>query len=62
MGRAVHRHPPESGWWRDYWLASDERDGHLVKVGAIASNPDEWLTAIANGYGVSLTPEAAARF
>ena len=54
--------PPESGWWRDYWLASDERDGHPVKIGAIASNPDEWLTAIANGYGVSLTPEATARF
>jgi DNA-binding transcriptional LysR family regulator len=54
--------PPESGWWREYWLASDERDGHPVKVGAIASNPDEWLTAIANGYGVSLTPEATTRF
>jgi DNA-binding transcriptional LysR family regulator len=54
--------PPESGWWRDYWLATDERDGHEVRVGAVAHNPDEWLTAIANGYGVSLTPEATARF
>jgi DNA-binding transcriptional LysR family regulator len=54
--------PPESGWWRDYWLATDERDGHPVTIGAIARNPDEWLTAIANGYGVSLTPEATARF
>jgi DNA-binding transcriptional LysR family regulator len=54
--------PTESGWWRDYWLATDERDGRPVTVGAIARNPDEWLTAIANGYGVSLTPEATARF
>ncbi|MFJ6432534.1 LysR family transcriptional regulator [Streptomyces sp. NPDC091416] len=54
--------PEESGWWRAYWLASDERDGHPVTVGAVAHNPDEWLNAIANGYGVSLTPEATARF
>ncbi|MFI0940609.1 LysR family transcriptional regulator [Streptomyces sp. NPDC021020] len=54
--------PPESGWWRDYWLAADERDGVPVRIGAVANNPDEWLTAIANGYGVSLTPEATARF
>jgi DNA-binding transcriptional LysR family regulator len=54
--------PPESGWWRDYWLATDEREGQPVTIGAIARNPDEWLTAIANGYGVSLTPEATARF
>lgn len=54
--------PTESGWWRDYRLATDERDGCPVKIGAIANNPDEWLSAIANGYGVSLTPEATARF
>jgi DNA-binding transcriptional LysR family regulator len=54
--------PPESGWWRDYWLATDERDCRHVTIGAIARNPDEWLTAIANGYGVSLTPQATARF
>lgn len=54
--------PEESGWWREYWLASDERDGHPVTVGAVAHNPDEWLNAIANGYGVSLTPEATSRF
>lgn len=54
--------PDASGWWRDYWLAADERDGHPVMVGAVANNPDEWLNAIANGYGISLTPEATARF
>ncbi len=54
--------PPESGWWRDYWLAVDERGGRPVTIGVVARNPDEWLTAIASGYGVSLTPEATARF
>ncbi|WP_034263704.1 LysR family transcriptional regulator [Actinospica robiniae] len=54
--------PAESGWWREYWLATDERDGRPVRIGAVAHNPDEWLAAIANGYGVSLTPEATARF
>ncbi|MDI2128491.1 LysR family transcriptional regulator [Yinghuangia seranimata] len=54
--------PPEAGRWRDWWLATDEREGRPVHIGAVAHNPDEWLTAIANGYGVSLTPEATARF
>ncbi|QGV80495.1 LysR family transcriptional regulator [Streptomyces ficellus] len=54
--------PDASGWWRDYWLAVDAREGHPVTVGAVAGNPDEWLNAIANGYGISLTPEATARF
>ncbi|SEM56467.1 LysR family transcriptional regulator [Streptacidiphilus jiangxiensis] len=54
--------PPESGSWRDWWLAADERDGHPARIGVVAHNPDEWLNAIVNGYGVSLTPAATARF
>ncbi|MFH8368388.1 LysR family transcriptional regulator [Streptomyces sp. NPDC018031] len=54
--------PSETGPWRDYWLAADERDGHPVRVGAVTELPDDWLSAIANGYGVALAPEAAARF
>ncbi|MEU9925371.1 LysR family transcriptional regulator [Streptomyces griseoluteus] len=54
--------PAESGEWRDYWLAADEREGHPVRIGAVAHHPDEWLNAIAYGHGVSLTPEATARF
>ncbi len=54
--------PVESGRWRDYWLAVDERQGNPVRIGAIAHNPDEWLNAIAHGQGVSLTPESTARF
>lgn len=54
--------PPETGRWREYWLAVDERDGHPVRVGAVTERPDDWLTAIANGYGIALAPESAARF
>jgi DNA-binding transcriptional LysR family regulator len=52
----------ETGWWRDYWLATDERQGHPVRIGYATDQPDAWLTAIANGYGVALTPESAARY
>ncbi|MER6170861.1 LysR family transcriptional regulator [Streptosporangium sp. NPDC001681] len=52
----------ETGRWRDYWLAADERDGHPVRVGAVTDHPDDWLSAIANGYGIALAPESAARF
>lgn len=54
--------PAETGWWRDYWLATDERDGHPVHIGAVTDQPDEWLGAIANGYGIALTPESSTRF
>ncbi|MCX5037207.1 MULTISPECIES: LysR family transcriptional regulator [Streptomyces] len=54
--------PPETGPWREYWLAADERDGHPTRIGAVTEQPDDWLTAIANGYGVALAPESAARF
>ncbi|MCS0638651.1 LysR family transcriptional regulator [Streptomyces sp. LP05-1] len=54
--------PAETGEWRDYWLAAGERDGHPVRVGAVTDQPDEWLSAIANGYGVALAPASSARF
>jgi DNA-binding transcriptional LysR family regulator len=54
--------PAETGWWRDYWLATGERDGHPVRIGYVTNQPDAWLTAIANGYGIALTPESAARY
>ncbi|MFC9911539.1 LysR family transcriptional regulator [Streptomyces sp. NPDC059862] len=54
--------PPEAGRWREYWLATDERDGHPVRVGAVTDQPDEWLSAIANGYGIALAPESAGRY
>ncbi|SEG64064.1 DNA-binding transcriptional regulator, LysR family [Nonomuraea solani] len=54
--------PRETGRWRDYWLATDERDGHPVRVGAVTDQPDDWLSAIANGYGIALAPESSARY
>ncbi|CUW25988.1 MULTISPECIES: LysR family transcriptional regulator [Streptomyces] len=54
--------PPETGAWRDHWLAADEREGRPVRVGAVTEQPDDWLSAIASGYGIALAPESAARF
>ncbi|BCM72682.1 LysR family transcriptional regulator [Streptomyces tricolor] len=54
--------PPETGAWRDHWLAADEREGRSVRVGAVTEQPDDWLSAIASGYGIALAPESAARF
>jgi DNA-binding transcriptional LysR family regulator len=56
--------PEETGWWRDWWLAAGEREGHPVRIGAVTQSgqPDDWLTAIANGEGVALAPESAARY
>jgi DNA-binding transcriptional LysR family regulator len=54
--------PEETGWWRDYWLATSEREGHPVRIGYVTDQPGTWLTAIANGYGIALAPESAARY
>jgi DNA-binding transcriptional LysR family regulator len=56
--------PAETGWWRDWWLAADERQGHPVRIGAVTDTgqPDDWLAAIANGGGIALAPESAARY
>src|SRR5262245_34239269 len=39
--------PPETGLWRDYWLATDARNGQPPHIGAVTDQPDAWLTAIA---------------
>jgi DNA-binding transcriptional LysR family regulator len=54
--------PVETGCWRDYWLATGERHGHPVRIGAVTDQPDTFLTAIANGDGIALAPESAARY
>ncbi|MCM2412004.1 LysR family transcriptional regulator [Streptomyces sp. RKAG290] len=54
--------PPEAGEWRDWWLATDAREGHPPRIGAETRHPDDWLNAIANGYGIALAPSAAARY
>lgn len=56
--------PAETGAWRDWWLAVDECEGHPVRIGAVTDSgqPDDWLAAIANGGGIALAPESAARY
>lgn len=56
--------PAETGSWRDWWLAVDEREGHPVRTGTVTDTgqPDDWLTAIATGYGIALVPESGARY
>ncbi len=56
--------PAETGAWRDWWLAADEREGHPVRIGAVTDSgqPDDWLAAIATGGGIALAPESAARY
>ncbi|MCX5206545.1 LysR family transcriptional regulator [Streptomyces sp. NBC_00237] len=54
--------PPETGGWQGHWLGTEERGGRAVRIGAVVDQPDEWLSAIANGYGIALAPESAARY
>ena len=54
--------PAETGLWRDYHLATAERQGHPVRIGAVTDQPDAFLTAIANGDGIALVPESASRY
>ena len=54
--------PAETGCWRDYWLATGERQGHPVRIGVVTDQPDAYLTAIANGDGIALVPESATRY
>ena len=54
--------PAETGLWRDYHLATAERQGHPARIGYVTSQPDAFLTAIANGYGIALVPESATRY
>ena len=57
--------PAPTGAWRDYWLGGGEvagGDGQPVHIGAVTTQPDEWLAAIGNGDGIAFAPESAARF
>lgn len=54
--------PAETGAWRDHWPAAGERESRPVRIGAATEQPDDWLSAIAGGYGIALAPASAARF
>jgi DNA-binding transcriptional LysR family regulator len=53
--------PLSAGRWRDYWLATDVRDGRAPKIAAIAATYEEETTFIARGLGISFTTESTAR-
>ena len=46
--------PPEAGAMREFWLATAERHGHPVSIGAETATSDETFEAIASGLGVHL--------
>ncbi|MEU3648634.1 LysR family transcriptional regulator [Lentzea sp. NPDC034063] len=54
--------PSLKGTWREHWLALSERDGREVRVGAVTEHPDEFLSAIAGGYGIALVPASTPHF
>jgi DNA-binding transcriptional LysR family regulator len=54
--------PAATGAFRDHWIGAEARGGRPVNVGAVTEHPDDWLTAIANGDGIALAPESAARY
>jgi len=51
-------------WARLHQAQWREREGHPVRIGAVTDSgqPDDWLAAIANGGGIALAPESAARY
>jgi DNA-binding transcriptional LysR family regulator len=46
--------PAASGALRDYWLATDARQGHPVRVGAEIASTEETVEALTAGLGICL--------
>ncbi|NGN43650.1 LysR family transcriptional regulator [Mesorhizobium sp. CGMCC 1.15528] len=53
---------PGTGVWRDYWLASQYRQGQPARVVFEAATVDSELQAVALRKGISITAESTARF
>lgn len=53
--------PQSAGRWRDYWIASDRRQTPANVVAEAATFEAEF-TAVAQGKGISITAETAARY
>lgn len=49
-------------YWRDYWLATEQREGHPVRVGAEAATVDECFEAILTNRGMAFTQLSSQRF
>lgn len=56
----VGRKAPE--YWRDFWLATDSRGSHTVKLGADVGSVDECFEAILSGRGMAFTQASTQRF
>ncbi len=56
----VARKAPEH--WRDFWLATDQRDGYPVRIGAEVGGVDECFEAILAGRGMAFTQSSTKRF
>ncbi|HTW12687.1 MAG TPA: LysR substrate-binding domain-containing protein [Solirubrobacteraceae bacterium] len=54
--------PGRDRLWRDFWLATEHRDGTVPLLGPEVHTIEEQLTATATGGYVSLTPESVAAF
>jgi DNA-binding transcriptional LysR family regulator len=54
--------PPSTGVWREYWLATEHRNGVPARLGPEAHTTEECLGIVAAGKGVSLAPASSARF
>jgi DNA-binding transcriptional LysR family regulator len=50
------------GYWRDFWLAVEQRKGCPVRVGAEAATVDECFEAILRGQGMAFTQVSSRRF
>jgi DNA-binding transcriptional LysR family regulator len=49
-------------YWRDFWLATDHRDGHPARIGAEAATVDECFEAILTNRGMAFTQLSSQRF
>ena len=49
-------------YWRDFWLATDQRGGHPVRIGADAATVDECFEAILTNRGMAFTQMSSRRF
>ena len=53
--------PEDAGALRDYWLATDYRNGAAARIGAVVTNPEETFEALLAGLGVVLLSAGNAR-
>jgi DNA-binding transcriptional LysR family regulator len=54
--------PRSAGVWREFWLATEYRDGTPPDIAGEASTVDELLQIVAAGAGIALVPASSARF